>query len=101
MQHPLCVLHASEARPSGPLEAPLQTGLTVRSTPRDFAEPRPPKTLDPKADAKRGLAQRAGASVTGGVPKWPAGPGVRSTKNEPNGFAISPFALVTFIWGRK
>jgi hypothetical protein len=33
--------------------------------------------------------------------KSPAGPGVRSAKNELNGFALSPFALVTFIWGRK
>jgi hypothetical protein len=46
-------------------------------------------------------AECAESSIAGGVSKWLAGPIDRSAKNEPNGFALSPFALVTFIWGRK
>jgi hypothetical protein len=41
-----------------------------------------------------------GAICSGGA-KWPAGPRFRSVQNELNGFALSPFALVTFIWGSK
>jgi hypothetical protein len=33
-----------------------------------------------------------------GFAKWPAGPRIRSA---PNKSVFSPFALVTFIWGRK
>jgi hypothetical protein len=53
------------------------------------------------AKAKRGLVDRAVALIGGGASKWPAGPGLRSAQNELNGVAFSPFALVTFIWGRK
>jgi hypothetical protein len=38
------------------------------------------------------------ASSFGGVARWPAGPLVRSALH---GSVFSPFALVTFIWGRK
>jgi hypothetical protein len=55
--------------------------------------------LRPKRAARP--AECAEGRSTGGVSKWPAGPTHRSAKNEPNGCALSPFALVTFIWGRK
>jgi hypothetical protein len=50
-----------------------------------------------KADAKQGLVERVVDSITGGVSKWPAGPGVQGAKNEPKGVAFRLFALVTFI----
>ena len=101
MQHLSCVLHAAEARPSGPLGQSATHWTYGALDGAGFAKPRPRRFVGLKAKAKRGLVECTVASIRSALSRWPAGPGVRGAKNELNGFALSPFALVTFIWGRK
>ena len=100
MQNLSCVLHASEPRPSGPLDIVRHIGAAARSSPRGFANASPAQDAGLKADAKRGLARRSVGWRTGGVSSGPPGAVPRRAERV-NGFAFSPFALVTFIWGRK
>ncbi len=87
--------------PAGHLEAVRHIEPAAHSTARASQSLARANSLDPGPKRSEAASSELSFRSVGGASRWPAGPGVRGEKNELRGFAFSPFALVTFIWGRK
>ena len=107
MQHLSCVLHAAEPRPAGHWSPPLHSVLAAHSSARASLglarairqnERRNERWTPGRREARP--AQRAVAMIRSGASDGPPG-AVPQRAERMRGVALSPFALVTFIWGRK